>query len=115
MKIPLNSSSEEGITTAAARTKALQSDLLSAKKGDWEARSHVVRTFTPLLTSMAEKRSSDPQEIAALVEAGTVGIQTAIKKYKPTTGADRFQLFALPFIEKRMSNPSGSFLSRIFK
>ncbi len=114
MKIPLNSNSEEGITTAAAKTKALQADLLAAKKGDWDAKSHVLRTFTPLLTSMAEKRSSDPQEIAALVEAGTAGIQTAIKKYKPSTGADRFQLFALPFIEKRMSKPSGSFFSRLF-
>jgi len=114
MKIPLQTNSEEGQTAAAARTKALQHDLLASKKGDWEARNSVIRTFTPLLTSMAEKRSSDTREVGLLVDAGKAGLEKAIKKYKPNMGADMFQLFALKFVEKQMDSPSGGFFSRLF-
>ncbi len=114
MKIPLNTNNEEGQTAAAARTKALQRDLLAAKKGDWEARNAVVQVYTSLLKSMAEKRSSDPKEISQLVDAGKEGIKKAIKKYKTSTGADMFQLFALKFVEKNMDNPSSGFFSRLF-
>ena len=114
MKIPLNTNNEEGQTASAARTKALQRDILAAKKGDWKARDAVIQVFTPLLKSMAGKRSSDPQEISQLVAAGKEGIKKAIKKYKASTGADMFQLFALKFVEKNMDNPSGGFFSRLF-
>lgn len=115
MKIPLNSGNN-GISTESARTQALQKDLLAAKKGDWKARYRIEAAMLPILKEMAHKRASNNHDINALLEAGKAGIATAIKKYKPATGADRFQMFAVRFVEDKMNNlqSGGSFWSRIF-
>lgn len=116
MKIPLNSGSSSSTTSGpAARAKALEKDIQAARKGDWEARHRVERQLMPLLTSLAKKRASDNTEINKLIEAGKSGIATAIKKVKPGLSGDRFQIFALPFIEGAMDKPAkGGLLQKLF-
>ncbi|MBT3192402.1 MAG: hypothetical protein HN341_07590 [Verrucomicrobia bacterium] len=115
MSIGANLRSEGGQTAATARTQALEKDLQAAKRGDWEARHRIESMLNPILTERAKKRASSNAEVNALIEAGKKGIATAIKKYKTSTGADRFQIFAVSFIEDKMDKPSsGGFFSRIF-
>lgn len=115
MKIALNGKREETQSGPAARTKALEKDLIAAKRGDWEARHRVERSLMPLLTSLAKKRSEDIPSINKHLEAGKEGIAVAIKKFKTGTHGDRFQIFALPFIESAMDKPKRSgFFARLF-
>lgn len=123
MKIPLKLSQNGKQSTKAAQAKVLERDLLSAKKGDWTARNNLVRSFTPLLTTLAEKRSDNVAKINQYIEAGKNGLYTAIKKYKSSIGAERFQIFALDFIETSMNRVGkgdesavrpGGFFSRLF-
>lgn len=102
MKIPLNVN--RGQATAERRDAGLVSeqDLTACREGDWEARQRVLAAFAPLLTSLARQRSSDPQKVNACLEAGKTGLLTAIRKYKAKGQADKFQIFALDFIEKSM-------------
>ena len=115
MKIPLNAGSNGGQVSSAARMQALDRDLQAAKRGDWEAKRRVESALIPILQDLAKKRASSNAEINNLIEAGKQGIATAIKKYKPSIGADRFQIFALRFIEDKMDNPSsGGFFAKLF-
>jgi len=116
MKIALNGTKhDEAVSGPAARTRALEKDLAAAKRGDWEARHRVERALMPLLTTMAKKRASETAEINILLERGKEGIAIAIKKFKTGTSGDRFQIFALPFIENRMDkNERSGFLARLF-
>ena len=115
MKIPLNTAPNGSQPSTAARMQALGRDLEAAKRGDWEAKHRVEATMMPILQDLAKKRASSNAEINALIEAGKQGIAKAIKKFKISTGADRFQIFALRFVEDKMDNPSsGGFFSRIF-
>jgi len=115
MSLSLNSGSHTGQTADAARAKTLEKDLQAAKRGDWKAKHRIESTFTQILTDLAKKRASSNAEINTLIEAGKQGISIAIKKYKSSTGADRFQIFALRFIENKMDNPnSGGFFSKLF-
>ncbi len=69
----------------------------------------------PLLTTMAKKRASDNGTVNALIERGKEGIAIAIKKFKAGTSGDRFQIFALPFIESRMDKDEHpGFFARLF-
>jgi hypothetical protein len=113
MSIALNGGSGE--TAADAKTESFKKDLLAAKRGDWNARHRVESTFNQILTDLAKKRASSNADINALIEAGKQGIAIAIKKFKIDSGADRFQIFALQFIEKKMDNPnSGGFFAKLF-
>jgi len=116
MKVATNSTKHsEAMTAPAARTKALEKDLAAAKRGDWDARHRVERALMPLLTTMARKRASDNGAINDLIERGKEGIAAAIKKFKTGTSGDRFQIFALPFIESRMDKKERpSFFARLF-
>ncbi len=115
MKIPLHSTSNGNQTPAAARTQALGRDLVAAKRGDWEAKHRVEATLMPIMQDLARKRANSNKEINAMIDAGKQGIAKAIKKFKPNVEADRFQIFALRFIEDEMDNPgSDGFFSRIF-
>ena len=110
MKIALNL----GQTEPPSRTthlRALEQNILAAQKGDWNAKGNLVRTFTALLTSLAEKRTADRTQVGPLIEAGKLGLYAAAKKYKPSIGAERFQIFALEFMEKSMDQA----ISRRFK
>ncbi len=116
MNIALNGTKHgETLSGPAARTRALEKDLVAAKRGDWEAKHRVERSLMPLLTTMAKKRASDNAAINALIERGKQGIAIAIKKFKTGTSGDRFQIFALPFIESRMDkNEQRGFFARLF-
>ena len=115
MKIPLNVGGQDGPLTKAQQAKLVERDVLAAKGGDWNAKNNLVRTFMPLLISLAEKRSSDRSKINSYIEAGKDGLIKATKKYKKGAGAEHFQLFALDFIEKNMDGAGAGFFSRLFK
>ena len=116
MKIPLTSQ-HEGETPAGQKLRKLANDLAAARRSDWGARDRVVHHFTPLIRSLADKRTQDPREIQRLVEAGKAGLVTAIGRFDPAAGTERFQLFALDYIEKRMDRPAGAggFFSRLLR
>ena len=116
MKIPLHMSQNGSQSNKAAQQKAIERDVLAAKKGDWNARSNLARTFMPLLTSLARKRSEDNAQVNRLIELGKEGLYQAAKRYKPSIGADKFQIFALDFIEASMDGKAknGGFFSRLF-
>jgi DNA-directed RNA polymerase specialized sigma subunit len=101
MKIALNMSNGTQ-SSKEAQAKLLEREVLAAKKGDWNAKSALVRTFMPLLHSLSEKRCSTNAEINRLIEAGKNGVFAAARKYKPGTEGERFQIFAVSFIEKEM-------------
>ena len=117
MKIPLKFGHSKEISTKAAEDKKLERVILAVQKGDWNAKGNLVRTFTPLLTSLAEKRSSDIGKKNIYIEAGKNGLFTAAKKYKQNVGANRFKIFALDFIEQSMdrADKSGGFFSRLLR
>ena len=116
MKIALNMGNNGTQSTKAAQAKVLERDIAAAKKGDWNAKNNLVRTFTPLLTSLAERRAKDTHTINECMEAGKQGVFKAAKKYDLTEGAEKFHIFAVGFIEEAMErrNKGGGFWSRFF-
>jgi DNA-directed RNA polymerase specialized sigma subunit len=116
MKIPLKLGQETQQSSRAAEAKVLEHDIAAAKGGDWNAKSNLIRTFHPLILSLAEKRGGDPATVARYVEAGKEGLVRAIGKYKSSVGADKFRIFALDFIEASIDRAAtgGGFLSRLF-
>jgi hypothetical protein len=113
MSIHLNTGGN--VSSVEARMQAFESNLKAAKRGDWEAKKRVVAAMHDVLQGMASKRAKSNEEMNALLEAGKEGVGQAIKKFKLSSGADRFQIFAVDFIEKKMDNPSsGGFLARLF-
>jgi DNA-directed RNA polymerase specialized sigma subunit len=117
MKIPLNLGQNGNQSTVAAQAKVMERDVLAAKGGDWNARNNLARTFSPLIQSLARKRASDAATINRLTDAGKEGLYTAAKKYRSSIGADRFQVFALEFIERAMDDQlkGGNWFSRLFR
>jgi len=116
MKIPLNIGGNGAVSSRAAQAKVLEKDILAAQKGDWNAKNNIIRTFTPLITSLAEKRTQDLAEINRYIEAGKEGLLKAVRKYKPSVGADKFNIFAVDFIEKSLDRcqKGGGFWARLF-
>jgi len=117
MKIALNMGNAGGNQSSkVTQAKALERDILAAKKGDWTAKNNLVRTFLPLLTSLAEKRTKDPHAMNDYVEAGKEGVFKAAKKYAPGEGAERFHIFVVDFIDEAMNrhDKGGGFWSRLF-
>ena len=105
----------DGVSNADKRMQVLEQDLKAAKRGDWNAKKRVYSSMLNILNDFAHKRSSSNEEVNVLLEAGKQGIDQAIKKFKLNLGADRFQIFALTFIEKKMDKPkSGKLFSKIF-
>ena len=117
MEIPLQFHHDDIETNRAAKFKLLEHDILAAKKGNWEAKNNLVRVFTPLISSLAQKRSSHTSEINKYIEAGKNGLFTAVRKYKQNVGPDKFQIFALNFIEASMDgmHKEEGFFSRLFR
>jgi DNA-directed RNA polymerase specialized sigma subunit len=115
MKIPLNFGQDKKRTTDQANSKVLERDILAAQQGDWNAKNNLVRTFTPLLTTLATKRTSEVAKINDYIEAGKKGLFAATKKYKQGT-ADKFNFLVLDLVEKEMDNmgKKGGFLSKLF-
>jgi hypothetical protein len=111
----LNLSSGDGVSNVDKRMQVLERDLKAAKRGDWNAKKRVYSSMLDILNDFARKRTSANEEINILLDAGKQGIDQAINKFKLSSGADRFQIFALSFIEKKMDNPkSGGFFSKMF-
>jgi len=116
MKIALNMGQSDGLSNKE-QMRDLERVILAAKDGDWDAKNSLTRKFMPLLTSLIEKRSKNPQESGRLMEAGKAGLQKAARKYKKSVLPEKFQVFALDFIEREMDkvqNSGGGFFSRIF-
>ena len=100
-----------------AKATASEAEILAAQKGDWVAKKKKKKKFSPLIQSLAAKRSDDPAVVAALVEAGQAGLHQAAKKYRKSVGADKFSVFSLPYIQKamdRLDKNRQNFLSRLF-
>ena len=116
MKISLNIRSGSYVHDPSKDGKASERDIAACRDGDWEARDRLLQIFHPLLISLAKQRSHDPAMVANLVEAGRAGLLAAVKKYRPTGDSDKFQIFALDFIEKNMDefNRPKSFWARLF-
>ena len=117
MKIALNMGTSSGSQSSkVAQAKTLERDIVAAKKGDWNAKNNLIRTFMPLLTSLAEKRSKDTRAINDYLEAGKEGIFKAVKKYTPSEGSERFHIFVVEFIEEAMDRhgKGGGFWARLF-
>lgn len=118
MKIPLHIGQENGSESPhAQQVKALDRDLKGARNGDWNSKTNLIRTFMPLLHNLAEKRASTPADLNLCIEAGKNGLLEAINKYKPSVGPERFQIFALEYIESAMDRRKKSgrgFFARLF-
>ena len=101
MKIPLN------ISAAAQHDKteqvlAFEHDILDSREGDEEARVRLANHFMRFLTALARERSHDVGLINLYVEAGKTGLYRAARKCKQGGSPERFQMFAVPYIEKSM-------------
>jgi DNA-directed RNA polymerase specialized sigma subunit len=117
MKIPLNMDKNGPQSGREAQAKIIERDVLAAKKGDWNAKNSLYRTFMPLLTQLAQKRSPDVEKTNAYIEAGKAGLVKATRHYRPGVDADRFQILAANAIEAAMDHvdrKSRGFFSRLF-
>lgn len=114
MKIPLNTGIDQELTGRAAQMKMLKHDLAACQRGDNDARDRIIRAFVPLLTSLARKRATDTATINKYMEAAKQGLINAIKQYKTSVDAEKFQMLALDAIEASMNmsdKPKGWFAS----
>lgn len=114
MKIPLRMGAGGPTSQKATQAKTVERDILGVKRGDWEAKNNLVRTFMPLLTQLAQKRSQSVGDANALIDMGKEGLFHAARKYSPSMGVDRFQVMALEMIEERMDGKGGGFFARLF-
>lgn len=116
MKIPLKLGQEGHQSSVQAEAKAIERDVIDAKNGDWNAKNRLVRTFHPLLVSLAQKRADVPAQQQKFIEAGKEGLFKAVRKHKAGTDIGRFRLFALDFIEAAMDRAAkgGGLFSRLF-
>jgi DNA-directed RNA polymerase specialized sigma subunit len=117
MKISLHVGDKDSGARKAAQAQVLEHDILAVKGGDWNARNNLIRSFMPLLTSLARKRAAETDQLNMYIECAKEGLLRAARKYKPSVGAADFQIFALDYIESAMDKGAGrkkGFLSRFF-
>lgn len=115
MKIPLNMGQDSNASGASAQDKALERDILSAKRGDWTAKQNLARSFLPLISSIAKKRTDDRNKQTELVEAGKAAVVKASRKYRESDGPHMFRILAADYIDSAMDAVErGSFFSRLF-
>jgi DNA-directed RNA polymerase specialized sigma subunit len=116
VKIPLHILASETVSVAEAQAKAVERDVLAVKKGDYAAQQSLLRTFAPLITSIAQKRTTDPAMVKQYIDAGKEGLLKAARKYTHSMGAEKFQFLALDCIQGAMdrSDGGGGFFSRLF-
>ena len=114
MKIALNLRQEESGSPEAEREKAIERDVEACRRNDWEAKTRLVQTFMPLLTSLSKKRTQETATLNRYIEAGKEGLINATKHYKaPANG--KFQVFALNYIEDQMDRlERPGFFARLF-
>lgn len=116
MKIPLNIGRRNTAEDQPPSGQITDRDLTACKNGDWEAKSRVIQSFIPLLTSLAKQRTTNTAAFNAFLEAGKEGLMIAIRKYRTAGKPDKFQIFALDFIEKAMDGvgQKKGFFARLF-
>jgi DNA-directed RNA polymerase specialized sigma subunit len=116
MKIALNMGNSEGQSSRAAQTRVLERDIAAAKKGDWNAKNNLARTFMPLLTSLAEKRSKELRAINEYIEAGKEGVFKAARKFDLSEGGERFNIFVVEYVGDAMDrrDKGAGFWARLF-
>lgn len=102
MKISLNLGQNDAYVSDSDRERVLERDVTACRKGDWEAKSRVIHTFMPLLTSLARKRATETADINHFIEAGKEGLLNAARHYK-NASSTKFQIFALGYIEASMN------------
>ena len=114
MKIALNMRQGDDLSGDGDRERAIERDIAAAKRGDWEAKTRLARTFMPLFTSLARKRSQETAAINRHIEAGREGLMDAVRRYKPNAGM-KFEVFALSYIEDEMDRAGKpGFFARLF-
>ena len=116
MKISLNLNNETPASAKAAQARTLEQSILLTRKGDWNARKGLVGQFHPLIVSLAHKRTTDPDTVGRLLEAGSAGLLVAVRKYRKSVGPEHFRVFALRYIEARMDRAmrGPGLLARLF-
>ena len=115
MKISLNLNEHAHDGSSELKGDTLERLLLAAKKGDAQARDHLVQSYMPLLQSLAKKLGPCEQaELNQRIIRAKNGLLKAISKYKKSIGPDHFRLFALDYIDKALYTSSGGFLSKLF-
>jgi DNA-directed RNA polymerase sigma subunit (sigma70/sigma32) len=114
VKISLNLNQNDYATPEATREKAIERDVEACKRNDWEAKTRLVQTFMPLLTSLAKKRTQETATLNRYIEAGKEGLTDAARHFNQTSGT-KFQLFALNYIEQAMNRVNRpGFFARLF-
>jgi DNA-directed RNA polymerase specialized sigma subunit len=114
VKIALNLKQNDADNPEADREKAIERDADACRRNDWEAKTRLIHTFMPLLTSLAKKRATETADINRYIEAGKDGLVAATRHYKQGASG-KFQVFALNYIEnemERLSRPG--FFARLF-
>lgn len=115
MKIALNMGGGVDMTSSAAQDKALERDVLAAKGGDWTAKQSLSKTFQPLITSLAQKRTHDPAQVAELSKAARDALGKAARKYRPADGPHKFRILAAEAMQEAMDRAAKpSLLARLF-
>jgi len=114
VKISLNLHQNDYATPEANREKSIGRDVEGCKKSDWEAKTRLIQTFMPLLTSLAKKRTQETATLNRYIEAGKIGLTEAAKHFNPSSG-QKFQLYAFNYIEQAMNKVNRpGFLTRLF-
>lgn len=114
MKISLNLNQNDYSSPEANHEKAIDRDVEACKKNDWEAKTRLIQTFMPLLTSLAKKRTQETAVLNRYIEAGKDGLIDAAKHFNPSASM-KFQLFALNYIEQAMNRVNRpGFFAKIF-
>ena len=114
MKISLNLNQNDYASPEANREKRIERDVEGCKRNDWEAKTRLIQTFMPLLTSLAKKRTQETAVLNRYIEAGKIGLTEAAKHFNPSSST-KFQLFAFNYIEQAMNRVnSPGFFARLF-
>ncbi len=102
------------LTGRTLQNEELTRVIVACQRGDWEAKNRLAQTFQPLLHALADKRArGDVPEINRLIGLGKEGLFAAARKFPLATGAARFRIYALDFIERSMNDQPG-FWQRLF-
>lgn len=115
MKIALNLRQDDLVSPEAEREKAIDRDVEACRRNDWEAKTRLIQSFMPLLTSLSKRRTDDTATLNRYIEAGKEGLIDAAKHYKPHSAHGKFQVFALTYIESAMTRlDKPGFFARLF-
>jgi len=114
VKISLNLKQNESSTPEADREKSIERDAEACRRNDWEAKTRLIHSFMPLMTSLARKRTQDTSVLNQYIEAGKEGLVASTRHYK-VSAHGKFEVFALNYIEAQMDRlDRPGFFARLF-